>query len=414
MRKVVIVLGLIISFFISVEYASARTQIFFPKGTGLERCVRDNLFQPFLAPIFEEDALTLAALSCEGDNITSLEGIEAFTNLQSVDFGYKGTSIDNLTPLAGLSRLTRINISRSNISDISPLAELPLVHLDLSDNHITDLTPLAGITTLSTLVLYHQPPNYITDISPLDNLTALTLLDLEANKITDISPLKNMKLLRYLHLKDNRLTTIEPLTEINSLELVNLSLNALTDISPLASSKRITTLYADANRITSLDFLSELTNITHISLNRNRISDLTPLDSLTEPKYLSFDMNYITDIEILRTPMAYRKIAYLSLAYNCVEDFNTLPLYFIKEAHLLHQCQPHPLPSAFDLATVVNGDLLEANSSEEIDEDLLDKAAPTGPGGCSLAKDADLLILLIPLIFTLVLLRGKMRYRDRD
>jgi internalin A len=414
MRKVVAVLWFIILSFVLAAGAFARTEIVFPKGTGLERCVRENLFQPFLAPVFEEDALTLTALSCEGDNITSLEGIEAFTNLQSVDFGYKGTAIDNLTPLAALGKLTRINISKSNISDISPLAGLPLVHLDLSDNHITDLTPLAGITTLSTLVLYRQSPDYITDISPLDNLTALTLLDLEANKIADVNPLRKMKLLRYLHLKDNRLTTIEPLTDISALELVNLSLNALTDLSPLTSSKGITTLYADANRITSLDFLSELKNITHISLNRNRISDLTPLDNLTTPKYLSFDMNYITDIEILRIPMTYRKITYLSLAYNCVEDFNTLPLYFIKEAHLLHQCQPHPLPSVFDLATVVNGDLLEAGSSEEIGDDLIDKAAPTGPGGCSLAKDVDLLILLIPMIFMLILLRGKMRFRDRD
>jgi Leucine-rich repeat (LRR) protein len=413
MRKVVVVLWFIISLFVFSAGAFARTEIVFPKGTGLERCVRDNLFQPFLAPVFEEDALTLTALSCEGDNITSLEGIEAFTNLQSVDFGYKGTAIDNLTPLAGLGKLTRINISRSNISDISPLAGLPLVHLDLSDNHITDLTPLAEITTLSTLVLYHQSPDYITDISPLDNLTALNLLDLEANKITDINPLRNMKRLRYLHLKDNRLTSIEPLADINTLELVNLSLNALTDLTPLTSSKGITTLYADANRITSIDFLSELTNITHISLNRNRVSDLSPLGGLAEPKYLSFDMNYITDIEVLRIPMSYRKITYLSLAYNCVEDFNSLPLYFIKEAHLLHQCQPHPLPSAFDLATVVNGDLLEAISSEEIEEDILDKAAPTGPGGCSLAKDADLLLLMIPLIFMLIFLRGKM-YRNKQ
>jgi internalin A len=377
--------------------------------------VRDNLFQPFLAPIFEEDALTLTALSCEGDNITSLEGIEAFSNLQSIDFGYKGTSIDNLTPLAALGKLTRVNISRSNITDISPLAALRLVHLDLSDNHITDLTPLAGITTLSTLVLYHQGPDYISDVSPLDNLTGLTLLDLEANRITDISPLRNMKHLRYLHLKDNRLTSIEPLTGLERLELVNLSLNALTDLTPLSSSTGITTLYADANRISSLDFISALASITHISLNRNLITSLDPLDNLSEPEYLSFDMNNITEIEVLRTPMTYRKIKFLSLAYNCVEDFNTLPLYFITEAHLLHQCEPHPAPSAFDLATVVNGDLLGTSGSmPQIDEDLLDKAEPAGPGGCSLSDNADILIILGPLIILLVMIRERVRHKNRD
>jgi internalin A len=408
MNKTLMLLGAII-FFVWAEDVFSRTEITFPKGTRLEKCVRENLFQPSLSSIFEEDALTLTSLYCDGSDITSLEGIEAFTNLQSIDFGYKGTAIDNLTPLTSLKKLTRINISKSNIKDISPLSELPLVHLDLSDNHITELSPLSGITTLSTLILYHQAPDYITDISSLDNLTGLTLLDLESNKIADISPLKNMKQLKYIHLKDNRLTTIEPLGELSNLELVNLSINALTDISPLGSSSGITTLYADANRITSIDFLAWLPNITHLSLNRNRISSLTPLDNLREPTYLSFDMNNITEIEVLRVPMHLRKIDYLSLAYNCIEDFNTLPLYFIEETHLLHQCQPHPIPSVFDLATVVNGDLLETSGMTDIDDELLKKAEPTGPGGCTLAKNTDILIILIPLIFMLAILRGRIR-----
>ncbi|MDR2401305.1 MAG: hypothetical protein LBD73_06610 [Deferribacteraceae bacterium] len=412
MHKVVAYLGFFILLFMEPT-AAARTALTFPKGTGLEKCIRENLFQPYLAPIYEEDALTLTALSCDGDNITSLEGIEPFTNLQSIDFGYKGTAIDNLTPLASLNKLTRINISKSNISDISPLSSLLLVYLNLSDNHIADLSPLSGITTLSTLVLYRQSPDYITDISPLSGLTGLTLLDLESNKITDIAPLQNMKRLRYLHLKDNRLTSIEPLAGINTLELVNLSLNALTDLTPLAFSPRITALYADANRITSLDFVSGLTNITHISLNRNRITSLAPLDNLSDPIYLSFDMNSIAEIEILRVPMTLRKIKYLSLAYNCIQDFGTLPLYFINEAHLLHQCQTHPTPSAFDLATVVNGDLLESGGAGDgpggIGDELMEKAEPTGPGGCSLAENSDLILILIPLILMLAILRGRIR-----
>jgi Leucine-rich repeat (LRR) protein len=409
-----LLIALVISWTLLSGGVFARTVINFPKGTGLERCVRDNLFQPFLSPIYEEDALTLTALSCDGDNITSLEGIEAFINLQSVDFGYKPTAVDNLTPLSSLGKLTNLRITKSNITDITPLAALRLTNLDLSDNHITDLTPLSEMTSLSTLVLFHQSPTYITDIAPLDNLTHITLLDLEANKITDIEPLRNMKELRYLHLKDNRLTSIAPLAELSNLELLNLSLNALTDLSPLMTSAGITTLYADSNRITSLDFLSALPKITHISLNRNRISDINPVDNLTYPDYLSFDMNLITDIEILRTPMTLRRIKTLSLAYNCVESFDTFPIYFVKETRLSHQCEPHPLPSAFDLATTVNSDLLEAGTGAEIDEELTEKAETTGPGGCSLAKDPDILIVLGPLIIMFAILRGNLSRRRRN
>ena len=65
----------------------------------------------------------------------------------------------------------------------------------LRDSNITDISPLAGLTKLRRLDL---PDNQISDLSPLKRLTKLEELHFYRNEITDISPLKGLTKLRYL------------------------------------------------------------------------------------------------------------------------------------------------------------------------------------------------------------------------
>ena len=52
-------------------------------------------------------------------------------------------TVRNLQPLQELPELQRLNLARTNVSDLSPLAGLPLVELNLEDcNKITDFRPL--------------------------------------------------------------------------------------------------------------------------------------------------------------------------------------------------------------------------------------------------------------------------------
>ena len=73
--------------------------------------------------------------------------------------------IRDISPLAGLARLTELNLSHNEISDISPLAGLAkLTELNLSHNEISDISPLEGLTSLTQLHLDH---NQISDVMPL-------------------------------------------------------------------------------------------------------------------------------------------------------------------------------------------------------------------------------------------------------
>ena len=67
-----------------------------------------------------------------------------------------GTQVSDLSPLAELKdelkALRALYCSRTNVRDVSPLAELTrLGTLDLSATLVSDLSPLAGLTELGLL-----------------------------------------------------------------------------------------------------------------------------------------------------------------------------------------------------------------------------------------------------------------------
>lgn len=126
-------------------------------------------------------------------NITSLEGIEEFTNLL-----YLSASGNFLTEVPKLpDSLTDINLSNNQLSyldvsnctnlwgltiDFNLFKDLPIMpknlgYLAASDNMITDISPLESLTNLYTLDLRN---NRIEDFSILDN-SAIENISLEGN-----------------------------------------------------------------------------------------------------------------------------------------------------------------------------------------------------------------------------------------
>ena len=165
-----------------------------------------NLIDYSVDNITKGDALKLKILdlSYQGmKSIKSIEGLEFFKNLKTLAF--YDNQVSDLTPLAGLSKLTKLNFAyNDHISDLTPLASLTgLTSLDLRYNHISDLTPLSGLTKLTDLYL---DDNQITNITPLASLTKLTKLALSSNHISDFTPLASLTGLTKIYAKDQTIT----------------------------------------------------------------------------------------------------------------------------------------------------------------------------------------------------------------
>ena len=119
------------------------------------------------------------------------------------------------------NKLTEINLSRTNISDVRPLASLNnLTRLYLISNRINDITPLAS-------------------------LNKLTVLYLMFNRIKDVTPLASLNKLTFLSLTHNQISNLRPLASLIELTHLNIANNPISDLRPLAGLKKLTSLYLD-------------------------------------------------------------------------------------------------------------------------------------------------------------------------
>ncbi|MEL7036227.1 MAG: leucine-rich repeat domain-containing protein [Cyanobacteria bacterium J06592_8] len=121
-----------------------------------------------------------------------------------------------------------------------------LAQLDLSTSQISDISPLQSLTAITRLKLIN---NQITDITPLKSLTNLTELNLSYNRVEDVTPLQSLKNLNLLNLSYNRVDDVTPLQALKKLNELNLNSNQVTDISSLQPLERLTYLYIRNNPI---------------------------------------------------------------------------------------------------------------------------------------------------------------------
>ena len=98
------------------------------------------------------------------------------------------------TPLRRWAQEDRLGLFLLSVrvTDLTPLAGMPLEMLNLNDVPVTDLTPLASMTRLRSLNLHGTP---VSDLGPLSGLK-LTELSVGGKQVTDLSPLAGMPLAR--------------------------------------------------------------------------------------------------------------------------------------------------------------------------------------------------------------------------
>jgi len=244
----------------------------------LEKCIRTAANQP-PGDLFFDDIKWVTELtygcSCDGDDackVKDLGGMECLVQLYSLHLDGK---ISDLSPLAGLTSLVKLDLSNNEIADISPLEGLTnLTELDLSRNKIVDLSPVAGLAKVKYLVL---SDNEIVDISPLSEMTNVTNLILGKNKIVDIAPLSGLTGLVQLGLSYNEVVDLSPVSGLTNLGDLHLSGNGLEDITALAGLTNLGQLSLPGNLLADLSPLSGLTNLTYLDLAKNLVVDLAPL-----------------------------------------------------------------------------------------------------------------------------------------
>ena len=262
-------------------------------------CVAANLGMPPTSPVTRAKAATLTALDCGELSPASLDGAQALTNLTSLSVAY-GSTVSDLTPLAGLTNLRELVLPMSKVSDLSPLRALAgLTKLDVYGNPIQGLQPLARLTKLAYLDVTGaswttlEPLRSMTalrrlsadqegpvDVAAVGALTALQRLDLAVPGVRDLSPLRNLTALTQLRVQAaaTDVAALGPLTRLRTLSLTA----PATSGAGLAGKPDLTELSVCGVRLSSLDVLAASTRLTWLVVASSGIRDLSTLRNMTD------------------------------------------------------------------------------------------------------------------------------------
>jgi Leucine-rich repeat (LRR) protein len=188
-------LALVTLFLLISPASAARNQVVAFPDVELEAQIRSALDKP-VGDIYQSDLKKITTLKAYGifplvsEIIYSLSGLEYCTNLRElVIHQYLVTDI---SPLASLKHLRALSLPENSLDgDISALAGLTrLVKLDLSCTGLTDISLLTNFRHLNRLYLID---NHISDISPLvanpgigrGDVVDLSLNDLDLTENSD-------------------------------------------------------------------------------------------------------------------------------------------------------------------------------------------------------------------------------------
>jgi len=171
--------------------------------------------------ISQEEAQEVRELYIATSGITSLSGIEYFTNLRILDFSHNNITTFDATPLEDLRSLTCTSNGMTSLL-VNDLSHLEV--LDFGSNNVAAIN-LTGLDSLKELTTYFNPAISSLDLSGLEYLE---MLNCNANNLSvlDVSMLVNLS---SINCSNNNLTTLDLSANVN-LESASFFANELVTI----------------------------------------------------------------------------------------------------------------------------------------------------------------------------------------
>ena len=196
-------------------------------------------------------------------------------------------TIDNLLPLAGMNRLTAVNISNTPVSDLKPLHNLgKIVSLNLAGTAVSDLSALKFLWNLQNIDFSNTAVNTITTLS---GLTDLESVKGNNTKVSSLYPLNFHNKLENLQLAGCNINSLDSIDGLTGLKNLDLHSNPLTCVDSVSKLVNLRQLNLDSTGISNLFPLSKLSKLNILQINNTKVSDLTPLVQLKNLKIIYCD-----------------------------------------------------------------------------------------------------------------------------
>jgi Leucine-rich repeat (LRR) protein len=217
---------------VNIPDASFKTALLNISGIDINS---DGVIQCFEAAAFTNE------INVNGNSISDMTGIEAFTNITQLNCGSNSISSINLSSNTSLTNLYCDNnqLTSLNISGLTSLT-----YIDCSYNKFTSLN-FSGLSSLSKI---YCNDNLLTSLN-VSGLTSLTYLYCPDNRLASLD-LSTNSTLEYLYCSNNLLTglNVSGLTSLSEIECNN---NQLTSLN-ISTNSALYSVKCEHNLLTSL------------------------------------------------------------------------------------------------------------------------------------------------------------------
>lgn len=234
-----------------------------------------------------------------------LWSIKRHANSNSSDMLISGKPSVLLPEIGQLDHhLRTLTISHTEITDISPLSELPSLNkLKILASPVSDWSPLDSLKSLEELELYVGSEEsiivpYLPKLRSLKIFSAngdialghLPNLEIaEFQVLNDLSEITNQPQLKELHFKKIANPTLEPLESAKNLRTLNIQSHDIVDLSHLAALpniERLRILMPAVTNISPLGKLNRLIELEILGVKATHVEPLRNLEKLTKLQLL--------------------------------------------------------------------------------------------------------------------------------
>lgn len=293
-----------------------------------ERFISQNKAEPnsisYLSPNIK-NLKNLKTLIVRGSRskykLSDLSPLASLSNLFVLDVSL--SEITDLTAIEGFPQLQALNVFSTEVNDLTPLKIMTqLKVLDISLLILQDLTPLQDLTQLKELYL---SSTQVMDLTAIENLTKLEKLDISLTRISSLIPLRDMTQLKELSLSRTPIEDIGPIKKMLNLKKLSISSTIVGNLNPIKDMIKLEVLDISSTPVTNLEALRKLIQIKELYVSKTEIRDISPLRHLDQIEILNLDSTYIHDFNPL---MRLKKIFRLNVFETQLKDLSPLKELF--------------------------------------------------------------------------------------
>ncbi|XP_062511836.1 leucine-rich repeat-containing protein 9-like isoform X2 [Corticium candelabrum] len=247
------------------------------------------------------------------DFIADRIGNTDFTQLTKADFSHLGVKQVDLGNAQSFQSLTSLNLEHNELTSLEGLTALTnLKILCLNHNRVESLFANKAKPVYTGGKNAHLvPSSFYADATPI--LTKLQVLHLGHNGIVDMTQLQLQRFpaLQSLFLQANEIVIVDGLFGVTTLKELVLDRNRIKSIGAdtFASLSNLVELHLEENRLKDLSHFDSLQSLSRLYLGMNRISDLAELEKLsglTNLKEISVISNPVSKKQAHRPMLVFR------------------------------------------------------------------------------------------------------------